>query len=577
MGSRRLVLLLALLAAGPAAAAPSRDIDAVALGETVAGPRVSPSDLEGRVVVCYVWCVSCPMSTGAFPWMNQFTATYADKGVAVVGFQVRRNPEVDENDVVWYLEHLRPAFPVTHLGFVQGDWPQAWLPWAVVFDHEGRKAYAGGLEGLAAAVDAALAKAPDYLAGGPYATAAGKAAAAAIAADRAHVGTQLPALRGAASGDGPEAAEAASILAAVEREFDRQVAKAERDACGPVEQAEIFARLAEAFAGDELGERAKARHAEITGARNYAEEAAAHSALAAAKAAFRRLPPPGEYVYHPTEMIYRVSDSKPLRERRVRIIAEFRLGLRQIAATWPGTQAAVDASDLFYAHPIPPLTPEEAADRLARARALADSPQRPLDLLEAWLLLSEVAGDEEASEAARAEATAIAATITKDREDALTAAREAYAALVARADGIERRIAEAGSGLPRAEADAEVARLQAIAGEAGPDSALARRIRAYAKALDESYAGPAVLGVSFDGGHAGPGARIGTIHPGSAAARAGLAEGDVVEEIDGKPVADMNAVRALLGACRASQVVAVKVRRAGGATETLQITLGRRM
>jgi hypothetical protein len=58
-----LLVLTVLVALAPYAAAQSgarepESIDALWLGEQVAGERLSLGDLEGRVVLAYHWCVS---------------------------------------------------------------------------------------------------------------------------------------------------------------------------------------------------------------------------------------------------------------------------------------------------------------------------------------------------------------------------------------------------------------------------------------------------------------------------------------------------------------------------------------
>ncbi|MBI4878149.1 MAG: redoxin domain-containing protein, partial [Planctomycetes bacterium] len=122
----------------------SRDLDELRFGVQLVGPRLSRHDLEGRVVVLYHWCITCPISTGAFPYMNRLAEQYADRGVLVIGFQVARNPVLEENNVVWALHHLRPSFPVAMLG-TEWEWPAMYLPWVIVFDHEGRRIYGGNL------------------------------------------------------------------------------------------------------------------------------------------------------------------------------------------------------------------------------------------------------------------------------------------------------------------------------------------------------------------------------------------------------------------------------------------------
>ena len=384
--------LLLLLSIAPAAAREPEKLtlSEVNFGEQVSGPTLSLHDLAGRVVLVYHWCVSCPMSTGAFPYVNGLVEKYGERGLTVVGFQVRRNPEVETNDVVWYLEHLDPSFPVVHYGWTC-EWPQAWLPWAVLFDHEGREIYRGGLQAIEPLIEKALGEAPDPLCGGQYDRL--RDAAAGIAGDHTHAGRHLAELRRMAADPGSDEAaraEAESLIGSVERWFAGQMEKAARDADGPVERARVIRNLAEMFEGDELGVRAKEELAKVANAPGFAAEEEAWAALGKARAAFRRLPPPGRYIYHPTEMIYETLTDRPLLDRRARVYAVFREEMERIRRVFPGTYAADIAGDLLFEHEPQALEEAAASERLERAARLTAKGGDPGDLVEGALLLREV-------------------------------------------------------------------------------------------------------------------------------------------------------------------------------------------
>jgi putative serine protease PepD len=88
----------------------------------------------------------------------------------------------------------------------------------------------------------------------------------------------------------------------------------------------------------------------------------------------------------------------------------------------------------------------------------------------------------------------------------------------------------------------------------------------------------AALGVSVqtvagaDGQPAGVG--IAAVTPGGAAAKAGLAVGDVITAVNGTATPDTEALAAVLAGLRPGQQVPVSVTKANGSTTTIQMTLG---
>jgi hypothetical protein len=553
------------------------DLDEVELGEQLCGPRLSHYDLRGRVVMCYHWCITCPISTGAFPGVNRLVEAFRDRGLVVIGFHVRRNPDVCAENVAWFLEHLEPDFPVSRLSN-DWDWPARILPWAFVYDHEGKRIYGGSVGGIAKVVEEALDRAPDHLVGGPYEKLAGLAAR--IAADREHAGRHLPALREIAAregGDPDEIAEARAILASVKRYLSWQMAKAEEDMRGPVEEASVYRALAGMFEGDALGERARERLDALRASPGFGAEEEAQRALLAARGPMRRLPPAGTYAY---DMTYSEIEDPVRRAERARRITELNLELDRIQREYPGTHAASEARFLAYDYEMPDLGPEEARTRVEAAMELLEPGTRPAELFDARVMLTEVAeaylGDAEdvvASEAAR-----LLGRLTEEKAEVLAEAHAAHRRLNAREEEILAEIRRGGSVLPRKEAEALLARLGEAAAEAGPGSRLARRADAFAASLRAGYDGPAWLGAVFDRGYRGPGMRVLQVYARTGAAGAGLARGDVVVRFAGREVESAAVLGEAIAAHRPGDAVKVVVRRGGNAAEeeTLTLTLGRR-
>ena len=92
--------------------------------------------------------------------------------------------------------------------------------------------------------------------------------------------------------------------------------------------------------------------------------------------------------------------------------------------------------------------------------------------------------------------------------------------------------------------------------------------------VDSLIAGKAVqhayLGVSVGNASTGSGAQVGTVRSGGPAATAGLKQGDVVTAIDGKAIADANALTAAVGAHQPGDTIKVTVKRDGS---TVQVTV----
>jgi S1-C subfamily serine protease len=134
-----------------------------------------------------------------------------------------------------------------------------------------------------------------------------------------------------------------------------------------------------------------------------------------------------------------------------------------------------------------------------------------------------------------------------------------------------------GSLLPREKADEIMARLSDIAERSGEETVLARRIAAYVAELAKSFDGRPLVGVRFDSRFPGPGARLAHVDTGTGAEKAGLQPGDVVLEFGGTALASFNDFMKALAGRRPGETVEVEVRRATGETETLELTLGRRL
>jgi len=545
------------------------ELDGVELGEQLVGPRLSEYDLRGKVVVLYQWCITCPISTGAFPSMNRLNERWRDRGVEVVGFQVRRDPDVLAENVRWYLDHLRPNFPVARLGN-DWEWPARILPWVVVFDHTGKRVYGGSAGGLETRLTELVAKTPDWLVGGPYEALADRAAA--IAADREKAGRHLPAVRKLAAGDGPEAAEAKAMLAHVERWFGWQLAKAREDMRGPVEEAKVYESLAKRFDGDALGERAAKRLAEVRADPGYESEARAHRTLRAAKRLLRRLPPAGRYAY---DMTYSLVGDPEIRAARSRLIAEFRVATRTLRAGHPKSRAARDARGILFELDAPELTEAEAKALAERAGKLLAPDANPIRGFDGRIALVELEEGWFGSGGISALADGLRAAWDGRPAEERERAREVYFEIRAAEDRIREAVRAGGSMLPREEAERRISEMERLAKSAGPHCRIAERSAAWAERLRKSYDGPADLGVIFDRRYEGEGLRVRYVYPHRAAEAAGLRPGDVLLELDDVKIRRASDLSTAVGALKPGMEIGAAIRR-DGEERRLPLVLGRR-
>jgi hypothetical protein len=572
-----LIVVSLLVAPVPATAQESEpdwgftELDAVELGEPLTGDRISHYDLRRRIVVLYQWGITCPISTGAFPYMDRLLAKYEDRGVAVIGFQVRRNPDVLRENVSWYLQHLRPTFPVCRLGN-DWEWPARILPWVIVFDHRGKRIHAGNVPGIEKVLDAALEKAPDWMFGGPYTKLADVVAK--LRKDRHHFGPHLAEIRklaAATEGDAEAIAEAKALIAAVTEYFDWQMAKADEEAHGPVEEADVYVRLGKRFGGDPvLFPRVGKKLMALTEKSGASAEIQGHDCLKQALRMFRRLPPAGNYAYN---MDYTLTKDASVLAARSRILAEFRLELERIKATWAGTTAAEDAGMLLFEHSMPFLEKDAAKTRLDLAEKLVAEGKTPYELFEARLLLYEIGegyfGEDEISKRT-------ADLLAGMKKETLVQAGAKHRMLSETEANIREEVRREGSALPRKEADRLIRKMESLAEQSGASSRLSRRSAAWVARLEKSYDGPAHLGVAFLRRYAGTGMQISWVYPRTGAEAGGLKIGDIIIEFDEVPIAGSAEMTKVLGEAKVGQSVKIVILR-GKEKMTIEVTMGRRI
>ncbi|MBM4143632.1 MAG: hypothetical protein FJ225_08600 [Lentisphaerae bacterium] len=481
----RLRLLIAASAAGLAAAAAGQEIDLsmkpadyplsqVRLGRQVWGERLSRLDFEGRVVVAYTWCVTCPLSRREIARINDLYAKYRERGLVVAGFQCRRFPWIIENHLVYACHRLQPAWPVLYQGWVS-PWPVEQMPWAAVFDHTGEMVYAGGLRRLESAVVKALDAAPDYMLGGPYKELAGLAGG--MAQDRPSLGRRMPEVRERAAGPEDDAAarEARAMLSGSEAYVENRFAKADEDPANVVARVRIYEEVAGQFAGDALADRAAEKAAGVMEKCVYPDEEAAYGIYEKAWTAFRALPPDGEYAY---SMAYTLSDDPRLLAGRRRIITEFRWAMLELSEWYPATWAGARAIDARLRCQAPPMSAAEAERKLKTARALLEGPQSPLRTHEARLQFMEIVDGYLPTDAVSTEAMEQLDELWSQKSRVAAAGAEEYDDAKENLAAIEARLSREGARIKAEEAAEALACAREIRLRGGPGSYLAAEAEA---------------------------------------------------------------------------------------------------
>jgi hypothetical protein len=276
-------------------------------------------------------------------------------------------------------------------------------------------------------------------------------------------------------------------------------------------------------------------------------------------------------------MNYTVIDDPTWIAMRVRMHAELQLELARILESYPDTYAAEEALRLQLAHDIPELTVEAARERVERAERLMKSGRRPAELHEARLLLFEVEEGYLGTDEVWDRAETLHATLRKDRGQELIAAEAEARDLKEAADRLVLEADRAGALLSREKANEIIAKLGDLAKRSGEETALARRILATVKEIEQSFEGTPRMGVGLDPRFRGPGVRILRVYAGTGAEKAGIVPGDVVMKLDGVTLSSLDAFTKAVSSRKAGEVLKAEVKRSSGEVVVLEVLLGRRL
>jgi len=101
---------------------------------TDTGRTVSLPNFGGKVLVLNFWATWCPPCVQETPSLSQFAATYAPKGVVVLGVSVDK----DENAYRAFLQKFHPAFLTARESKLHEDYGTFMYPETYIIDAQGK-------------------------------------------------------------------------------------------------------------------------------------------------------------------------------------------------------------------------------------------------------------------------------------------------------------------------------------------------------------------------------------------------------------------------------------------------------
>ena len=121
-------------------------------GRWIAGPKLTPEKLKGRIVLVERWGLMCPPCRASLPHVQALYKKYSAKGVVVLGAHFQN---ADKDKICELLRSSGAAFPVYQFAEYSEAPDTRSIPAPYIVDHEGKVVWSGtGFN--AAAVEEAL-------------------------------------------------------------------------------------------------------------------------------------------------------------------------------------------------------------------------------------------------------------------------------------------------------------------------------------------------------------------------------------------------------------------------------------
>jgi thiol-disulfide isomerase/thioredoxin len=136
---------IVLLAIGCASAFGAVGAEWVGLDEAsyIAGPKITPADLVGKVVLVDKWGLNCPPCRALLPQMQKYWSAFASKGFVLIGSH-RQEKKMDELKKL--IGDNKLTYPIYQGAGIKNEPPSHSLPFMYVVNHRGQVVYQGRSE-----------------------------------------------------------------------------------------------------------------------------------------------------------------------------------------------------------------------------------------------------------------------------------------------------------------------------------------------------------------------------------------------------------------------------------------------
>ncbi|MBA3845107.1 MAG: TlpA family protein disulfide reductase [Planctomycetes bacterium] len=253
------------------------------LGTHVDGPKVSASDLQGRVVLFEYWGVNCPPCVGSIHHLTELQAKYGRDNFLIVANHCQGG-SADNTRTVWRGKASNDLVSVVDSGALPGS-NVTGIPRCFLFDHEGKLVFDGSPSQVDGALEQAMRDNPGQMVAGRTYQKLTKEAAT-LGAQKTPLAATLKALRKAAEGDDAAAKDEADFL--LGRVGEWQAEQLEKVGTARAEDPERclaqVTKMAALLKGDELGEPFATLQDEFKKDKAFQTELKAAAALAAIRA-----------------------------------------------------------------------------------------------------------------------------------------------------------------------------------------------------------------------------------------------------------------------------------------------------
>jgi len=128
--------------------------DGIELGKPIMGPKVSPDELKGRVVLLEFWGRNCAPCLASLPHVAQLSEQYGSFGLVVIGAHAQ---EGTPEQIRERAKSRGVSFAVVEHARVKDVKDIDGIPHCIIFDHIGKCVYRGSPEDIDARIREALA------------------------------------------------------------------------------------------------------------------------------------------------------------------------------------------------------------------------------------------------------------------------------------------------------------------------------------------------------------------------------------------------------------------------------------